>query len=108
MASISGTPSRCQSASTWGLTADVARDGTTELVIKISNECRLGGDQFESINRSHQRGTRKDRSLEMNIHTTPDRIDYQLTRAFVAIELQSQDRIDQAIDRLAIRLLVQA
>jgi hypothetical protein len=37
--------------------------------------------------------------------TTPDRIDYQLTRAFVAIELQGQDRIDQAIDRLAIRLL---
>ncbi|MGO9383078.1 MAG: hypothetical protein ACLP4W_13530 [Mycobacterium sp.] len=44
----------------------------------------------------------------MNIHTTPDRIDYQLTRALVAIELQSQDRIDQAVDRLAIRLLVQA
>jgi hypothetical protein len=44
----------------------------------------------------------------MNIHTTPDRIDYQLTRAFVAIELQSQDRIDQAVDRLAIHLLVQA
>jgi hypothetical protein len=38
--------------------------------------------------------------------TTPDRIDYQLTRAFVAIELQRQDRIDQAIDRLAIRLLL--
>jgi hypothetical protein len=77
-------------------------------VIKISNECRLGGDQFESINRSHQQGTRTDRSHEMNVHTTPDRIDYQLTRAFVAIELQSQDRIDQAVDRLAIRLLVQA
>ena len=44
----------------------------------------------------------------MNIHTTPDRIDYQLIRAFVAIELQSQDRIDQAVDRLAISLLVQA
>jgi hypothetical protein len=44
----------------------------------------------------------------MNTNTTPDQIDYQLTRAFVAIELQSQDRIDQAIDRLAIRLLVQA
>jgi hypothetical protein len=43
----------------------------------------------------------------MNAHATPDRIDYQLTRAFVAIELQTQDRIDQAIDRLAIRLLVQ-
>jgi hypothetical protein len=40
--------------------------------------------------------------------TTADRIDYQLTRAFVAIELQSQDRIDQAVDRLAISLLVQA
>ena len=38
--------------------------------------------------------------------TTPDRIDYQLARAFVAIELQRQDRIDQAIDRLAIRLLL--
>jgi hypothetical protein len=46
--------------------------------------------------------------FEMNIHTTPDRIDYQLTRAFVAIELQSQDRIDQAVDQLAISLLVQA
>ena len=44
----------------------------------------------------------------MNIHTTADAIDSQLTRAFVAIELQSQDRIDQAVDRLAIRLLVQA
>jgi hypothetical protein len=77
-------------------------------VIEISNECRLGGDQFESTNRSHHRGTRKDRSLEMNTHTTPDRIDYHLTRAFVAIELQSQDRIDQAVDRLAISLLVQA
>jgi hypothetical protein len=44
----------------------------------------------------------------MNTHTKPDLIDYQLTRAFVAIELQSQDRIDQAVDRLAIRLLVQA
>ncbi len=44
----------------------------------------------------------------MNIHTTPDRIDYQLTRALDAIELQSQARIDQAVDRLAIRLLVQA
>jgi hypothetical protein len=87
-------------------------------VIKISKECRLGGDQFESINRLHQRvppptpaqataAVIKDRSLEVNIHTTADRIDYQLTRAFVAIELQSQDRIDQAIDRLAIRLLVQ-
>lgn len=43
----------------------------------------------------------------MNTHTTPDRIDYQLTRAFVAIELQSQERIDQAVDRLAISLLVQ-
>jgi hypothetical protein len=49
-----------------------------------------------------------DRSLEMNIQTTPDGIDYQLTRAFVAIELQSQDRIDQAVDRLAIRLLIEA
>jgi hypothetical protein len=68
----------------------------------------LSGDQFESRSRSHQRGTRKDRSLEMNTHTAPDPIDYQLTRAFVAIELQSQDRIDQAVDRLAIRLLVQA
>jgi hypothetical protein len=28
-------------------------------VIKISNECRLGGNQFESINRSHQRWGRK-------------------------------------------------
>jgi hypothetical protein len=44
----------------------------------------------------------------MNIHTTPDRTDYQLTRAFVAIELQSQDRIDQAVNRLAISLLVEA
>ncbi|WP_255404410.1 MULTISPECIES: hypothetical protein [unclassified Mycobacterium] len=44
----------------------------------------------------------------MNVHATPDRIDYHLTRAFVAIELQSQDRIDQAVDRLAISLLVQA
>jgi hypothetical protein len=44
----------------------------------------------------------------MNIQTTPDGIDYQLTRAFVAIELQSQDRIDQAVDRLAIRLLIEA
>jgi hypothetical protein len=68
----------------------------------------LGRDQFERINRSHQQGTRIDRSLEMYIHTTPDRIDYQLTRAFVAIELQSQDRIDQAVDRLAISLLVEA
>ena len=68
----------------------------------------LGGYRFESINRSRQRGTRKDRSLKLNIHTTPDRIDYLLTRAFVAIELQRQDRIDQAVDRLAIRLLVQA
>jgi hypothetical protein len=54
------------------------------------------------------KGREKIGALKMNIHTTPDRIDYQLTRAFVAIELQSQDRIDQAIDRLAIRLLVQA
>ena len=52
--------------------------------------------------------TNADRSLEMNIQSTPDRIDYQLTRAFVAIELQSQDRIDQAVDRVAIRLLIEA
>ena len=73
---------------------------------------------FESTIRLHQPHRHRpspataavieDRSLEVDIHTTADRIDYQLTRAFVAIELQSQDRIDQAVDRLAIRLLVQA
>ncbi|WP_152531448.1 hypothetical protein [Mycobacterium sp. UM_CSW] len=86
----------------------VAEAEPHSVVIMISRECRLGGDQFESINRSFQRRSRKDRSLEMNVHATPDRIDYHLTRAFVAIELQSQDRIDQAVDRLAISLLVQA
>jgi hypothetical protein len=43
----------------------------------------------------------------MDTRTTPDRIDYQLTRAFVAMELQTQDRVDQAVGRLASRRLVQ-